>query len=94
MEQVGGVFEKITKLESTDINNRELLLWVEFENIYLETNVKIIIIYHESIQTTSNRKTEVKLPKIDVPVFIRNLKAWPNFYDVIESFLIQKCKYL
>jgi hypothetical protein len=102
LEQVRDVFEKVqTELEDSDVDNSELSARVEFENIYLETKVRMRVIHRESTQT-SNRENEVRLPKIDIPVFDGNLKAWPNFRDVFESIIhknvnitpIQKLIYL
>lgn len=44
--------------------------------------------HNDSFQSTSNHSSlKVKLPKITIPSFSGNIKAWPEFYDVFNSLI-------
>lgn len=44
--------------------------------------------HNDSFQSTSsNPSLKVKLPKITIPSFSGNIKAWPEFYDIFSSLI-------
>lgn len=44
--------------------------------------------HNDSFQSTSNSASlKVKLPKINIPTFSGNIKAWPEFFDVFSSLI-------